>query len=351
MAANELYDLAIVGSGPAGLSASFTAGSEGLSAIVLEARDRYGGQARQSTLIENFGGFPEGVIGEDLMARFVLMSTKFGVTLKGLTRVVDVEKPADAAEPMKVIDDEGLEFSARAVLLSPGVQYRRLQGTNVDDFLDMGVSYGSPTVRDSYTNKKLMIVGGGNNAGQAASYLANNCDGCEVHLLVRGPSISKSMSPYLVTRLEAMKNVTIHTETEVARVDGNGRLEEATLRSKRDGTQTVVPADELFLLIGANPKTNWLRGKIELDKHGFIPTGGALSEEARAEFAEAYGRQPQAYETSVPGLFAVGDIRSGSTKRVASAHGQGAVVIGQIKEYIDHLALTQQPAEPVAASR
>jgi thioredoxin reductase (NADPH) len=326
------YDLAIIGAGPAGLSAGLTAGSEGLDTLVLEANGKFGGQASQSTLIENYGGFPDGVVGEELMAGYVGANRKFGVTLRGLTRVTGIEQ---ADEGMVVRDDGGMPFYAGAVILSPGVQYRRLEADNVDTFLGSGVSYVSPTVRDSYINQEIYIAGAGNSAGQAASHLAKSCEGCGIHILVRGGSIEKGMSPYLTERLKNMPNVTIHTNTEVERVDGERRLKSITLRNKEADTTTVMPADELFILIGANPKTQWLQGLVELDTKGFIPTGGALSDEAREQFVAACGRQPQAYETSQPGLFAVGDIRHKSTKRVASAHGQGAVVIGQVKDYLD----------------
>ncbi len=215
------------------------------------------------------------------------------------------------------------------------MQYRRLDpSTEVDGLLGRGVEYGSPSVTDDFKDKELFVVGAGNSAGQAARYLAENCEGCNVHMLVRGSSIQKSMSPYLIEQIEGLENLNVHTGTEVSRVDGNGHLESISLIKNGEPAEEV-DAHELYLLIGANPRVNWLRELVELDDHDFIYTGRTLSNEGREEFADSTGRQPYAYETSQPGVFAVGDIRSGSTKRVGSAGGQGIVVVGQVRDYLE----------------
>ena len=326
----ECHDLVVVGAGPAGLSAAINAESERIDTLVLESNNRLGGQAVTSTRIENYPGFPEGVTGEELMGRMIDQALKFTTEFMAPLRAERLERTGDG---ILVHSDEGETFLGRSVLISCGVEYRRLRARNFAAYLGRGAMYGSPNISVPYENKRIVVVGGANSAGQAALHLSR---ACEVHLLVRGKGVEDKMSAYLADRIVDNNNVHVHTETEVTAVDGDGRLKKVTV--KHGDTLQDMDADELFVLIGAEPKTHWLPEGITRDKAGFVVAGSDLPAEAREQFADqSSGRQPFAHETSMPGLFVAGDGRSSTIKRVASAVGDGAGVIPELHRYLSSL--------------
>lgn len=327
MPKTQAYDLIIVGAGPAGLSAAVNGASEALNTVVLDREDRFGGQAGTSTLIENYPGFPEGLTGEELATRMVSQAVKFNAEFQAPFPVEGFEVTDEGI----VVQDEAALFIGNSVILSGGVQYRRHMARNLAAYLGRGVRYGSPTLSSRYEDKDLLVVGGANSAGQAARHLAKSA-GCKVHLIVRGNSIDTKMSAYLADHIRAAENIEVHTETEITAVDGDDKLRKVTVKTK-SGDERDMDADRLFLLIGAVPKTKWLPSEVTCDRHGFILTGTDLPDEIRDRFAEQCGRAPFGQETSVPGLFAAGDVRHGTTKRVASAVGEGVGAIQDIHRY------------------
>jgi thioredoxin reductase (NADPH) len=333
MTQSTTHDLVIIGGGPAGFSAAVSAASEGLRTVVIDRADTFGGQAGTSTFIENYPGFPCGVTGEDLMGRMVTQARRMGATLMAPCHASRLSATDDG---MLVIydDEERTEFTTRAALLATGVKYRRLHVPNLPAFLGRGVTYGSPSLRQSYANKKIYVIGGANSAGQAAVHLAS-CDGCEIHILVRGKSLADKMSQYLIDKIEALPNIIVHTYSEITGAEGHDKLAELTIRTKDD--ETTVPADELFIFIGAEPKTAWL-GDIARDRNGFVLTGGELPVDARNGFANGCGRQPLAYESSIRRLFVAGDVGSGPIKRVAAAVGDGSAAVGYIHRALAHMS-------------
>lgn len=318
------YDVVIIGSGPAGLSAAVNASSEGLNTLVMEAGEQFGGQAGSSTLIENYAGFREGITGEALTAAMIDQATKFRSNLIAPSRACSIiERGGDYI----VVDDIDYEYVTRAVVLANGVQYRRLQVPGMSRYLGRGVSYGSPTLSMDFCNKTVYIVGGANSAGQAALHMAK-CEGCKVHMVIRGKSIEEKMSQYLVERIQAQKNIFVHTSSEVRSVSGNERLGRVEVQSSGEFWQGE--ADNLFVLIGAVPRSSWLPDTIELDTHSFIVTGISSFRPGGSDI----DRRALPHETTMPGIFAVGDIRSGSIKRCAAAVGEGASVIAEVHEFL-----------------
>lgn len=328
MPSPECHDLIIIGGGPAGLSAAVNAASERLNTLLLDGSDQFGGQAGTSTLIENYPGFPEGVTGRDLTAKMVDQALKFNVELQAPLQVEGIEVTEDGM----LVQDETENFLGRSVLVSCGVQYRRHNARNMAAYLGRGVSYGSPSLSAKYDNQELFVVGGANSAGQAAMHLSKHTS-CAVHMLVRGKDIGSRMSAYLADRIEATPNIQVHTETEVTGVHGDAHLKKIII--KQGDSEAEMDADRLFLLIGAIPKTKWLPEQVARDDYGFVLAGGDLPPEVRDQFGDECGRQPYAHETSVPGLFVAGDVRSGTIKRVASAVGDGAVIVPEIHRYLD----------------
>jgi thioredoxin reductase (NADPH) len=328
MAQPEGPDLIIIGGGPAGLSAAINAASERMDTLLLDGDDQFGGQAGTSTLIENYPGFTEGVTGKELTSNMVGQALKFNVELQAPLQVEEI-----AVEDAGIrVHDEAEGYLGRAILVSCGVQYRRHNGTNVAGYLGRGVSYGSPRLSSEYHDQQLFVVGGANSAGQAVMYLSRHTD-CSVHLLVRGKNIDDKMSAYLADRVKSTPNIKVHTETDLLGVDGDDGLKKVVLSDH--GQETEMDADRLFLLIGAIPKTKWLPNEVARDQYGFVLVGGDLPEEVRDSFEEHCHRQPYSRETSVPGLFVAGDVRSGSIKRVASAVGEGSAVVPEIHRYLE----------------
>ncbi|MEQ1954042.1 FAD-dependent oxidoreductase [Mesorhizobium yinganensis] len=316
---NKLYDVAIVGSGPAGLAAAVYAASEGLSTIVLDCR-AFGGQAGASSRIENYLGFPTGISGLALMARAYNQAQKFGVEMAIPDEVRCLGLEQDGASPTFRLEvGDGNRVRAQTVVIASGARYRRLNLANIAQFEGASVHYwASPIEARLCEGKEVALVGAGNSAGQAAVYLASQV--AKVWLLVRGACLASSMSSYLIERIQAQPNIKVVLRTEVTELLGDEGLTDVSWRNADTGEQTRRPIGHLFLLVGADPNTDWLADcGVAVDPKGFVTTG-------------ANGRH--ALETSLPGTFAIGDVRAGSIKRVASAVGEGAQVVAAIHEYL-----------------
>lgn len=327
-----MYDVVVVGSGAAGLSAAVNAASEGLKTLVVDMNTDFGGQASTSTMIENYAGFPDGVTGRDLTQRMLDQTYKFGVEFIAPSRVCGLTRTENFIE---VLDDSGDIVRARSVVLAMGVQYRRLNVPNITKYLGRGVYYGSPSLGTKYQGKNFAVVGGANSAGQAALHLASIPHSL-VHLIVRGNTIGDKMSHYLIERIESTNNIEVHFNSDITNVEGDGRLHSITTsHSASDvilGDYMLV--DNLFILIGAIPLTNWMDNLLERDSHGFLLTGRDLKQTAVKEFKDSCGRKPFDHETSMRGVFAAGDIRANSVKRVASAVGEGAMTIPEVHKVV-----------------
>ena len=322
------FDAVVVGAGPAGLAAAVYASSEGLDTLVVE-REAIGGQAGSSSLIRNYLGFSRGVSGAELAQRAYQQAWVFGTDFV-LMRDATTLRPE--GERIAIALSDGSEVTARTVVLATGVSYRRLDRPSLDELTGAGVFYGASTSEaQALTGKRAYVVGGGNSAGQAAMHLSRYAE--RVTILIRGETLAKSMSQYLRDTIDAAANIELRTGIEVADGAGDGRLTELTLRHVRSDETETVPADGLFVLIGAHPHTDWLPDAIERDPRGFLLTGPDVSGAWPLE------RAPLMLETSLPGVFAAGDVRHGSVKRVASAVGQGAAAIQQVHEYLTAAAL------------
>jgi thioredoxin reductase (NADPH) len=326
------YDLTIVGGGPAGLAAAVYASSEGLRTLVLE-RHAVGGQAGSSSLIRNYLGFARGVTGGELSQRAYQQAWVFGARFA-------ITREAQALELGRrhvLTCDAGFRGDTGAVVLATGATYRRLGIPALDDLVGSGVYYGAPTVdAQSFSRECVYVVGGGNSAGQAALHLARSAP--KVSLLIRGSAAGAAMSQYLVDALDATPGIEIRVETEVVAGGGGDRLEWLELRDRVSAETTRVPAAALFVLIGARPLTDWLPESIARDPAGYVLTGSELLADPVGSAAWGLERPPMAFETSAPGVFAVGDVRAGSEKRVASAVGEGSVVVSQVHEWLDREA-------------
>ncbi len=320
----RIFDLLIVGGGPAGVAAAVYAGSEGLDAMVIEDM-AIGGQAGTSSRIENYMGFPTGISGTDLTYRGQIQALKFGTRFAMPRRVEALEKLEDGTFCATL--DAGDTVCARAILVSTGVQYRRLPIDNLRELEGSGIYYSATEMEARFCrNSEAVVIGGGNSAGQAAMYLSRYAS--HVHLLVRSGSLAASMSSYLSSRLEADPRVTIHYNTSMTALHGDKHLEGVTLKGP-DGER---PQDTkaVFIMIGAAPNTEWLSGLVETDDKGFVLTGAAVD-------------RTSPFETGTDGIFAVGDVRAGSVKRVASAVGEGSVVVSQIWSYVDTMKRAEAP--------
>lgn len=322
------FDLVVVGAGPAGLAAAVYASSEGIDALVVEPAS-IGGQAGSSSRIRNYLGFPRGLSGAELAQRAYQQAWVFGASFL-LTKEVTRLREDEGRHILAIsAGDAETEVRARTVVLAMGITYRRLGIPALERLEGRGVFYGtSPTDAQPFAGEHVLVVGGANSAGQAAVHLARYAAG--VTLVVRGKSLGATMSRYLEDEIELRENIDVRAETEVVDASGDERLERVTLRDASGGAESV-PADGLFVLIGAHPNTDWLPDHLERDERGYIVTGEDLGDSWALE------RSPLMFETSIPGVFAVGDVRSRSVKRVAAAAGEGSVVIQQVHRYLESL--------------
>lgn len=318
---DKIHDLAVIGAGPAGLAAAVYAASEGLGVQVVET-NAPGGQAGSSSKIENYLGFPTGISGQALAGRAMVQAQKFGAAVSIATSAVRL-KCEQRVHALELTGDRTIR--ARAVVIATGAEYRKLGIENLDQFTGNGIYYAATPVEARLCkDEEVVVVGGGNSAGQAAVFLAGNCR--HVHILVRSRGLADSMSRYLIRRIEESPNITLHTRTEVIALEGGDRLERLKWRNSDREIETC-DIGHIFLMTGAVPNTSWLEGRVCLDSKGFIKTGPDLTPEDLAQTQWPLTRAPHLLETNVPGVFAVGDVRSGSIKRVASAVGEGSVCI------------------------
>lgn len=318
LSVKDVVDVAIVGGGPAGVAAAVYAGAEGLSALVLEDI-AIGGQAGTSSRIENYMGFPTGISGGDLVGRGEVQALKFGTRFATPRRAMALQQCEKELFHIRLDDDDMV--SARAVVVATGVQYRRLPLPKLEDLEGAGVYYAATEVEARWCREsEVAVIGGGNSAGQAAMYLSRTAS--HVHILVRGKSLAASMSDYLLQRLEAHPRITIHLCTQVTELHGEANLEAITVHDSLTGQDWRLNTRALFVMVGAAPNTGWLSGMVDLDDRGFVKTGETVG-------------ATNGYATSKPGIYAVGDVRAGSVKRVASAVGEGSVVISDVWGYVN----------------
>jgi thioredoxin reductase (NADPH) len=326
----DFYDLIVVGGGPAGLGAAVYGASEGLRTVLVE-RVATGGQAGQSSRIENYLGFPDGVSGAQLTDRARRQATKFGAEVLTTRDVVGLEVCGSAR---RVTFADGTSIDAHTVILATGVSYRQLEAPGLAELTGRGVYYGSAlTEASACLGQDVYVVGGANSAGQAAVYLARHAK--SVTILVRGSALEKSMSYYLVRQIADIPNITVRTCTEVIEAKGSDHLESLTLRDTAKGTTESVDAQLLFLFIGAAPLTDWLEGVVVRDSLGFVVAGPDLSDGGERPPGWDLDRVPYHLETSVPGVFVAGDARAESAKRVASAVGEGALAVMLVHRYLE----------------
>jgi thioredoxin reductase (NADPH) len=328
-AQTNFYDLAIVGGGPAGLAAAVYGASEGLRTVIVE-REAPGGQAGLSSRIENYLGFPSGLTGSDLARRAVAQAKRFGVEILSPQEVtgIRIEGPY---RYLKLAD--GSEFSCHALLLAMGVQWRTLDVPGIDKFQGAGVYYGGGTSEAiSCKGETVYVIGGANSAGQAAMHFSKFAE--KVVMLVRGNSLASTMSYYLIEQIEKTRNIEVWTQTTLVGVQGDSRLARITVQCTPSGETKELPASSVFVFIGALPRTEWLAGVVERDDRGFILSGPDLIRDGKRPASWTLSRDPSLLESSVPGIFVVGDVRHGSVKRVASGVGEGAVVVQFMHQYL-----------------
>jgi thioredoxin reductase (NADPH) len=321
----HVRDLIIVGAGPAGLAAAVYAGSEGLDVLIVETQAP-GGQAGSSSKIENYLGFPTGISGGELAARATHQAQKFGASI---TIAHSVQRLDCSKTPYRVVLDNGEALSGRAIVIATGAQYNKPRLENLTRFENAGVFYGATYMESQLCeDDEVAVVGGGNSAGQAAVFLTQTAS--KVHILVRSGELASSMSRYLVQRIEENPKIDVHYRTEIIALEGGDQLERVTWRNSVSGEVCQSGVRHVFVMAGASPRTDWLRGCLALDDKGFIVTGHDLDQVADAGLRWPLARPPFMLETSLPRVFAVGDVRSGNVKRVASAVGEGAISVHMV---------------------
>jgi thioredoxin reductase (NADPH) len=321
------FDLVVVGGGPGGLAAAVYGASEGLRTLVVEMA-MIGGQAGASSRIENYLGFPTGISGGDLTQRAVVQAEKFGAHL---TSPCAASSLREEAGHLVIHLSDGTDVAGRAVIVASGASYRRLDAARLADFEGTGVYYAATEMEARLcAGSPVVVAGGGNSAGQAALFLA--ASGSPVTVVIRGHDLDASMSRYLVDRIEADAHIDVRTNSKITGLDGDRTL--ASVHVTTEGFDAMLPCVALFSFIGTDPAADWLSGCATLDEHGFVLTDRSLSEAHLAERWEALGRRPLPFETSYPGLFAVGDVRAGSIKRVAAAVGEGSAAVRSVHEYL-----------------
>jgi thioredoxin reductase (NADPH) len=337
---SQIRDLIIVGAGPAGLAAAVYAASEGLDVLVIET-DSPGGQAASSSKIENYLGFPTGLSGQELAARAIAQTEKFGAKMMVAHSVAKLDC---ARHPYKVVLDNGNRIAARAVVIATGAQYNKPKIANLAQFEGQGIYYGATHMESQLCEEEeVLVVGGANSAGQAAVFLSQTAR--KVHMMVRSGKLSDTMSRYLIQRIEENPAIELHYNTEIVALEGASHLERVTCHDRGTGETAVHDLRHVFIMAGASPRTEWLRGCVALDDKGFILTGRDLDVLAGTTVQPAPGaaspwplaRSPQMLETSLPGVFAVGDVRAGNVKRVASAVGEGAVAVQLVHRVLAEL--------------
>lgn len=330
---SQIRDVVIVGAGPSGLAAAVYAASEGLDALVIET-NAPGGQAGSSSKIENYLGFPTGVSGQELASRALTQAQKFGAKMMIAHSVIRLNCDT---RPYKLVLDNDSTLSTRSVIISSGAEYKKPQIANLQKFEGQGVYYGATYIESQLCEgQDVVVVGGANSAGQAAVYLSQTAR--KVHMLVRSNGLSDTMSRYLIQRITENPRVEMHYNTEIVGLDGRRELERVTWVEKTTNEKSTHELGHVFIMTGASPRTDWLQGCVVMDDKGFILTGRDL--EASAEFASRawpLARSPQMLETSLPGVFAVGDVRSGNVKRVASAVGEGAIAVHLVHRVLAEL--------------
>jgi thioredoxin reductase (NADPH) len=333
---DAIYDVAVVGAGPSGLAAAVYAASEGLSTIVIEGTAP-GGQAGTSSKIENYLGFPTGVSGAQLASRGHLQALKFGVHL-AISREIVTARQIDGIHKLTLAG--GKTVCSRSVVIATGAQYRKLSVENHADFENRGLYYAATAMESLLCREReVIVVGGGNSAGQAAVYLSGAAK--HVHHIIRGPSLQSTMSQYLISRIEHSPRITLYTHTEIEKLEGDSTLAFVTWTNRKTGETTRKPIGSVFVMIGAEPNSGWLYGTVKLDKKGFVLTG------------TSDGFESTPYATSAPGMYAVGDVRANSVKRIASAVGEGSVVISDVHRYLaqHHNPFAVQPESALAVVR
>jgi thioredoxin reductase (NADPH) len=329
-AQQPFYDLIIVGAGPAGLAAAVYGASEGLRTVVIE-KDAAGGQAGTSARIENYLGFPQGVSGADLTRRATTQAKRLGAEIITAQEVTAVRVEG----PYRIVTlDDGNELSCHALMLATGVKVRELDAPGVERLVGGSIYYGAATSEAvHYKGNKVFVVGGANSAGQGAMFLSRFAS--QVTMLIRGENLAKSMSQYLIDQIEATENIDILVHTEVTAAAGTDRLEAITIKNSETGKSETLPADAMFIFIGAVPHTDIVAGIVEQDEAGFILTGPDLMVNGRRPRNWKLNRDPYLLETSVPGIFAAGDVRHGVVRRVASAVGQGSITVNFVHKYLE----------------
>ena len=328
-AEQEVYDVAIIGAGPAGLAAAVYGGSEGLNTLLIERRAP-GGQAGTSSRIENYLGFPNGLSGAELSRRALTQATRFGIEYIAPQEVVGLE----VKNGYKVLTlKDGETVNSKAVIIATGVSYRKHPAEGIDDFTGAGIYYGAAN-NEAYAlrDKDVYIVGGGNSAGQAAMYLSRFAN--KVVILIRKPDLSSSMSQYLIDQIDQMENIIVQGHTELMKVEGSDRLEKVVLQNNESGETTTENAAALFIFIGAKPVTDWLDFGLIKNERGYIETGPALKRYNNFPKVWKLDREPFLLETCSPGIFASGDVRAGTMNRVASAVGEGSMSIKFVHEFL-----------------
>lgn len=328
---SQIRDVIIVGAGPSGLSAAVYAASEGLNTLLIET-EAPGGQAGSSSKIENYLGFPVGISGQELTARAALQAQKFGAKMMVAHSIVKLNCQR---RPYRLVLDDGSSLSARAIVIATGAQYNKPPISNLKKFEGQGVYYGAAHIESQLClDEDVIVVGGGNSAGQAAVFLSQTAR--KVFMLVRSGGLAESMSRYLIQRISTNPRIELYFNTAIMNLDGDDRLERVGWINKKNGEASSHEIHHVFIMAGASPRTDWLRGCVALDDKGFILTGGDLDAIAGGNFAWPLARPPLMLETSLPGVFAVGDARAGNVKRVASAVGEGAISV-----HLVHRALAE----------
>jgi len=330
----QVRDLIIAGAGPAGLAAAVYAASEGLDVLMIETQAP-GGQAGSSSRIENYLGFPTGVSGQELAGRATTQAMKFGARMMIARSVVRLNCDR---RPFEVVLDTGAVLPARAIVIATGAQYNKPRLANLEKFEGEGIYYGATYIESQLCgDEEAAVVGGGNSAGQAAAFLSQTAR--KVHMVVRSGELSSTMSRYLIQRLTENPRIELHFNTEIVALEGNGHLERVVWQDKKTGEISTQGIQHVFMMTGASPRTEWLRGCLALDDKGFILTGHDLDTAGAADGSPRWPlpRPPQMLETSQPGVFAVGDVRAGNVKRVASAVGEGAISVHMVHRALAEL--------------